>query len=219
MLRVSFPVAILADSATFDIQYGYAKRPTHRNTSWDQARFEVVGHRYADLSEPDYGVALLNDCKYGYKVHRSVLDLCLLRSPTYPDPDADRGHHEFTYSFLPHTGDLIRSNVIAEAALLNQPPIRFDGCHGDAAQMPIRLDGDGVSLEVVKRAEKEECLVLRIIETHGCRSAAVLYVDPPWRQLISTNLIEWTDGPARDIAGPVALTLDPFEIRTYKLKM
>ena len=98
MLRVHFPVSIRSEQATFDIQYGYVKRNTHRNTSWDKAKFEVVGHKYADLSEHDHGVALMNDCKYGYMVHDNILDLNLLRSPSNPDPDADEGSHTFTYS-------------------------------------------------------------------------------------------------------------------------
>jgi len=104
MLRVSFPININSDLASYDIQYGYVKRATHRNTSWDMAKFEVCGHKYADLSDYDYGAALLNDCKYGYKVHKNILDLNLLRSPSLPDPKADRGKHELTYSFYPHNG-------------------------------------------------------------------------------------------------------------------
>ena len=123
MLRVHFPVNVVSDQATFDIQYGYVKRNTHRNTSWDKAKFEVVGHKYADLSDHDYGVALMNDCKYGYMVLDNILDLNLLRSPSNPDPDADLGKHEFVYSFMPHKNDLIRSNVIKESTCLNQQPL------------------------------------------------------------------------------------------------
>ena len=95
MLRVSFAVNVFSDLASFEIQFGHVQRNTHRNTSWDMAKFEVVGHRYADLSDNQYGVALLNDSKYGYKIHDNIIDLNLLRSPTVPDPTADRGHHEF----------------------------------------------------------------------------------------------------------------------------
>ncbi|MHC4874276.1 MAG: alpha-mannosidase, partial [Planctomycetota bacterium] len=102
MLRAAFPTTINSASASFDIQYGYVTRETHNNDSWDMAKFEVAAHRYADLSASDYGCALLNDCKYGYKVKKNILDLNLLRSSTDPDPDADQGHHEFTYVLLPH---------------------------------------------------------------------------------------------------------------------
>ena len=119
MLRVHFPVNVHTDRASFDIQYGYVKRNTHRNTNWDKAKFEVVGHKYADLSTHDYGVALMNDCKYGYMVYDNMLDLNLLRSPSNPDPDADIGEHQFIYSLLPHKNNLIRSDVIIESKYLN----------------------------------------------------------------------------------------------------
>ena len=90
--------------ATYEIQYGHVERPTHANTSWDVARFEVCAHRWADLSEPGYGVALLNDCKYGYDIAGNVIRLSLAQAPTWPDPVADRGHHRFTYRLLPHCG-------------------------------------------------------------------------------------------------------------------
>jgi len=127
MLRVSFPVNITNNEASYDVQYGYVKRPTHRNTSWDMAKFEVVGHKYADLSNADYGVALLNDCKYGYKIHNNVIDLNLLRSSTYPDADADLGTQTFTYSLLPHTDGLTKSNVMSEAQMLNFHPLVLEG--------------------------------------------------------------------------------------------
>ena len=110
LLKVAFPVDILAPAATYEIQYGNVQRPTHRNTSWDWARFETCAQKWADLSEGGYGVSLLNDCKYGHDIggtnHRygNVMRLSLLRSPTYPDPEADQGEHRFIYSLLPHAG-------------------------------------------------------------------------------------------------------------------
>jgi alpha-mannosidase len=218
MLRVAFGVNVRSDLASYDIQYGYVKRPTHRNTSWDWARFESAGQRYADLSQPDYGVALLNDGKYGYSVHDNVLDLNLLRSPTYPDPDADRDIQRFTYALLPHTADLVHSNVMAEAAKLNRELAVFDGYKTDLKSLPWRVEGQGLSLEVVKKAEKEECLILRIVETLGMRSSGRLIVENVKAVLIETNLMEWEEGAVHPCDQPVPITLDPFEIRTYKLK-
>lgn len=215
MLRVAFPVDVLTDQAAFDIQYGYVKRPTHRNTLWDIARFEVVGHRYADLSGHEFGAALLNDGKYGYKVIGNTLDLNLLRSPNYPDAEADQGDHRFTYSFLPHTGDLVRSDVIAQAAQLNQGLMVLDGVASGQRRFPIRLTGDGVSLEAVKKAEKEPCLVLRLVESFGCHSAARLETDWPKAHLVETDLLEWREGPRHPL--PLDIRMKPFEIRTYKL--
>jgi len=217
MLRVAFPVNIRAEQATYDIQYGYIKRNTHWNTLWDFAKFEAAGHRYADLSDHDYGVALLNDCKYGYKVHGNVLDLNLLRAPTYPDPDADQGIHEFTYSLLPHQRDLIRSEVMAEAAFLNQGILAVSGFAPQVDRLPWRVEGDGLSLEVVKKAEKEDCIVLRIVETKGRSSVGTLFIDQEGTEVISTDLMEWESGEAVLCDIPVKLSLKPFEIRTYKL--
>jgi len=218
MLRVAFPVNVHADRASFDIQYGYVKRSTHRNTSWDTAAFETVGHRYADLSESDYGVALLNDCKYGYRVHENVIDLNLLRSPTYPDPDADQGQHQFTYSLLPHPGDLIHSDVLAHAEQLNQGLLILDGYTSMRRRMPWRVEGEGLSLAAVKRAEKENCLILRIVETRGSRSHGRLIIDKPNAVLIETDLMEWAEHNKIPCDQPLELQLQPFEIKTYKLR-
>ncbi len=218
MLRVAFPVTVQTDQATFDIQFGFLRRSIHRNTSWEQARFEVAGHRYADLSEQDHGVALLNDSKYGYHVENGLLDLNLLRSPNYPDPDADQGEHHFVYSLLPHAGDLAHSEVIAEAARLNQGLMVFDGYRASNKIIPVRLIGEGVSLEVVKKAEKESCLILRIVETHGRHSSGRLEIDLPGASLEETDLMEWTSQKLTSVTGPVELRMKPFEIRTYKLR-
>ena len=104
-LKVAFPVAVRSTRATYEIQHGHIERPTVANTSWDEARFEVCGHRWADLSEAGYGVALLNNCKYGYDIRGHVMRLSLLRAPGYPDPEADQGRHHFAYALLPHEGD------------------------------------------------------------------------------------------------------------------
>jgi alpha-mannosidase len=214
MLRVAFPVNVRSSEASFDIQYGYVKRPTHTNTSWEFAQFEVVGHRYADLSENDYGVALLNDCKYGYKVRGNVLDLNLLRSPHDPDPDADLGEHEFTYALLPHTGALIDANVMAAAEQLNITPLVLDNCRAANAAWPVTVSGEGLSLTVLKKAEKEECLAVRIVETLGKTSSGALHAAG---RVVETNLLEWTDGKPSDVKGEMPVTLRPFEIRTYKV--
>lgn len=218
MLRVAFPVNVRAEQATYDIQYGFVQRPTHENTSWEQARFEAVAHRYADLSTPDFGVALLNDSKYGHRVTNGILDLNLLRSPNYPDPDADQGKHEFVYSLLPHAGDLVHSEVIAEAARLNQGLMIFDGYRTSRGVIPVRLSGDGLSLEVIKKAEKESCHILRIVETLGRHSRGQLDIDLPYASLEETDLMEWASQEPTQVTGPVDLQMSPFEIRTYKLR-
>ena len=122
LLKAAFPVTVMSPAATFDVQWGNVERPTHSNTSWDWARFETCAHKWADLSETGYGVALLNDCKYGYDIHENVIRLTLLKSATNPDANADQGEHWMTYSLLPHTGDW-HGEVIPEAYDLNDPLI------------------------------------------------------------------------------------------------
>ena len=219
MLRVSFPVAVHSARASFDIQYGRVERPTHRNTTWDMAKFEVAAQRYVDLSDRDYGVALLNDCKYGHKIHENVIDLNLLRAPTYPDPDADQGEHVFTYSLLPHTGTLLEGNVVAEAACLNVPVLVFEKSRASKAVAPCRVTGRGVSLEVLKKAEKERCLVVRLVETEGRHSTCRLYPGKRNVTLTETDLLEWNEQKRpRRCTDSVKLTLKPFEIRTIKIR-
>jgi alpha-mannosidase len=214
MLRVAFPVDVASESASFDIPYGFVRRGTHRNTSWDHARFEVCAQRYADLSDGGYGVALLNDCKYGYKILDHTIELNLLRSPTSPHGDADQGAHAFTYSLLPHAGSLVESDVMAEAAALNAPPAVFEGYAVGEAAAPCTVEGAGVSLEVVKKAEKEECLVVRLVETRGRHVGAVVKPAATDAAIVETNLTEWTDeGRIED----GAVMMRPFDIRTFKI--
>ena len=108
LLKVAFPVSAHSDKATFEIPYGSVERPTTRNTPAEQAQFEVPAQRWADISDATHGFSLLNDCKYGYDAKGNVLRLSLLRSPEWPDPHADEGHHEFTYSLYPHRRRLAR---------------------------------------------------------------------------------------------------------------
>jgi alpha-mannosidase len=218
MLRVAFPTAIQTNECTCDIQYSHVKRPNHRNTSWDMARFEVAAHKYVDLSDNGYGVALLNDCKYGFRILENVIDMNLLRAPKSPDPAADIREHRFTYSLLPHAGALVESDVIAEANRLNHPPVIAEGLAGPALIPPCILEGKGVSLEAVKKAGKEDHLVIRIVETGGRNSTAVLTVADRSAHLVPTNLLEWEDGEALDCADPITLTLRPFEIATFRIK-
>ena len=216
LLRVAFPTTIESDRASAEIQYGFVSRCTTTNTKWEHAQFEAVGHRYVDLSRHDYGVALLNDSKYGYRAKGRSLEMSLLRSPTEPDPIADQGLHAFTYSFLPHTGALIDSDVRAHAAALNQGVECFAGFSAAAAKLPVAVSGNGIELEVLKRAEKEKCLVVRVVETRGQPAHGTLTTLRPKARIVQTDLMEWNDQGGKGI-GKVALDLTPFEIRTYKI--
>ncbi|MCQ2402594.1 MAG: glycosyl hydrolase-related protein [Lentisphaeria bacterium] len=220
MLRVAFPTSVDSREATYDIQYGMIKRPTHNNTSRDQVQFEVCGHRYADLSDGERGVALLNDCKYGYFIKESVMELNLLRSPKWPDFDADQGRQEFTYALRPHLGTVIEAPIYAEAAQLNREPWAFEGLDATALAVPVSVTGEGVSLEVVKRAEKSDDLIVRIVETRGRHTTGTLALakTAKFKKVSLTNAIEWTDdGEVPLVKGACSFALKPFQIMTLRL--
>ena len=217
MLRVSFEVDIRSDTATYEIQYGHVRRNTHRNTSWDLAKFEVVGHRFADLSDRDYGVALLNDSKYGYKIHDNVIDLNLLRSPSNPDPTADRGEHQFIYSLYPHQGELISANVFSEAAQLNQSPTIFAGYHDIPIRFPLKLDSEDIILEVLKRAEKEDALIARLYEPYGKSTIVQLDIPISVTEIHETDLMENSVEKLELSDNKLELQFDAFEIKTLKI--
>ena len=142
LLKARFPLAIRSQRATFETAFGVVERPTHRNTSWDAARFEVPAHRFADLSEPGFGAALLNDGRYGHHALGNELGLSLLRSPVWPDPLADEGEHELTYSLLPHAGGWLEGGVLAEAEDLNRPLLaRPTAAPTGASLRPLAVGG------------------------------------------------------------------------------
>jgi alpha-mannosidase len=219
-LKVAFPVAIHSHRATYEIQYGQIERPTHSNTSWDLGKFEVCAQKWADLSEAGYGVALLNDCKYGHDIHGNVMRLSLLRAPTSPDPEADRGHHRFTYAILPHAGDLREGSVIEEAYALNVPllvrnvtkhPGRLPASHSF-----FRLDRPGAILEAVKVAEDGGAIIVRLYEAEGARGPVVLSTALPVRKAWLADLLENEQAELPLHEGNVTLDLTPFEIVTVK---
>jgi alpha-mannosidase len=219
-LKVAFPVAIRAMNATYEIQYGHLERPTHTNTSWDLARFEVCGQKWADLSEPGYGVALLNDCKYGHDIQGGVMRLSLLRSPLSPDPKADEGRHSFTYALLPHAGDLREGRVIEEAYALNVPLLvhKIQSHPGKlpAAQSFFSVDRPNVVIEAIKIAEEGQGTIVRLYEAAGSRGSVRLSTSLPFRKAYLADLLENAGTPVALRNGVVSLNLRPFEIVTLK---
>ena len=157
-------------NATYQMQFGHTERPTHFSTGHDLARYEVPGHRFADLSEHGYGVALLTDCKYGYSTFGNEMRISLLRSPTSPDPEADQGRHRFAYAMMPHAGGWREAGVVAEAARFET---RLRWAPGTlAAGSWVACDDANLVLDTVKLAEDSDALVLRLYEAHGARGTA-----------------------------------------------
>uniref|UniRef100_A0A8C3V7U6 alpha-mannosidase n=1 Tax=Catharus ustulatus TaxID=91951 RepID=A0A8C3V7U6_CATUS len=185
-LKVEFPVNVRSTSATYEIQFGHLQRPTHWNTSWDWARFEVWAHKWLDLSEHGFGVALLNNCKYGASVHRNILSLSLLRAPKSPDSTADIGLHQFTYAVMPHQGSFQEAGVIQQAYSLNFPlHVVPASCAPCPAWSAFSVSSPAIVLETVKQAEdRPEAVVVRLYEAHGSTVTAWLQTSLPVKKAI-----------------------------------
>lgn len=218
LLKTAFPVDVLAAEATYDIQFGNVKRPTHWNTSWDYARFETVGHQWADLSERGYGVSLLNDCKYGYDIKDHVMRLSLIKSANYPDPEADRGGHEFTYSLLPHVGDWVEGNTVQEAWSLNNPLTCVIGNAVKPSFSLFRMSAEHVMVDAVKKAEDHDGMVLRIHEFAGKRAWLTISSDlsiQGWREC---DLMERPISELQ-VGSTIQIEIQPYEIKTFLVEV
>lgn len=228
LLKVAFPVDILSPVATYDIQWGNVQRPTHRNTSWDWARFETCAQKWVDLSEGGYGVSLLNDCKYGHDIRNNVMRISLLRSPTSPDPEADQGQHRFAYSLLPHAGDW--SATIPQAYALNDPLIVYQTEDGrrttnDEAHMQstsillpfVHVDQPNVIIETIKRAEDGNGIIVRLYESQRRRGPVRLHASFPLAAAWRTNLLEDDREQLETHDDSVSFTITPYQIVTLRL--
>ena len=219
-LKVAFPVAVHAAQARFEIQFGHLARPTHANTAYERARFEVCAQRWADLSEAGFGVALLNDCKYGYDVRGHTLRLSLLRAPTAPDPLCDRGRHRFTYALLPHGGEL--AAVVAAGYALGAPlVVRTSGPAAGtrpAEHSLVACDDPGFVVETVKAADDGRGVVARGYEALGGRRRVRLRPGLPCTAAVRCDLLERDSDPVPlDSDGALGLTVRPFELVTLRL--
>ena len=218
-LKVAFPLALRAPHASYEIQFGHLERPTHANTSWDAARFEVPAQRWASLNEPGFGVALINDCKYGYDVRRNVMRLSLLRGPGWPDPEADFGTHRFRYALYCHE----RLDEVASEAEAFNLPLRVvaggraaAGAGEPAAGALVRLEG--ASLSAVKLADDASGdLVVRFYEHAGAHGHAVLVADG----VVEASRVDLLERPLGELAvdgGRLRVPLRPFELVTARLR-
>jgi alpha-mannosidase len=219
MLKVAFPVTVSSPEATYEIQFGHIRRPTHLDTPQAKAMFEVCAQRWADLGDGDYGVALLNDCKHGYDIHGSVMRLSLLRAPTHPDPNADQGHHEFTYALMPHAGDFHEAGVIEAAEDLNAPLrlVRSNLPRGTSRSL-IEVDTPQVVVEAIKRAEDSDAAIVRLYEAWGRSCSARVRTTLPASRAYLCDLLERNIKEVALRDGEVDLQLTPFKILTLKLE-
>ena len=221
LLKSAFPVDVRSSRAAYEVQFAAIERATHHNTAFDRARFEVPAHKWADLTEGDYGVSLLNDCKYGYDIKGNVMRLSLLRSPVDPDPTADEAEHSFTYSLYPHAWTW-RNGTVQQAFQLNERvlalavpsrkgPFGTTGCFAT-------VDADNVIIDTVKKREDSQSLIVRLYEAYGQRGeVAVTFWRKP-RSISECDLMEENDTPLKADGSTVRLYVKPFEIRTLNVK-
>ncbi len=237
-LKVEFPVDIRNTEASYETQYGIVRRPTHYNTTWDMAKFEVCCHKFADLSEHGYGVSILNDSKYGFATCGSLMRLSLLRSPKAPDAHADMGKHKIRWAILPHKGDLSPATVRAGYNFNNPMKILSTSKTSDSTSLsahPVKLTGDeSLILDCIKRGEDDEdvshdttipprkgrSVIIRAYDSLGGRSTGTITSTWDVKKVYKTNILE-DDGEEVELDkdGSFQITLQPFEVATYRLQL
>ena len=215
LLKTAFPVDVRAVSARYDVQYGSLERPTHRSTTWDAAQFEVVGHQWADLSETDFGVSLLNDSKYGYDILGNVMRLSLLKSAEFPDTEADYGTHCFTYSLYIHKEPWYNSETVPLAWDLNDPLVAAEG--KTAFNKFIGLSSPGMVLDAMKRSEDGNDVIIRLHEYRGGKTFLKMSFNVPVKGWVEADLMENPMGNYKK--ADIAREVNPFEIVTYRVKL
>ncbi|KKK79922.1 hypothetical protein LCGC14_2828660, partial [marine sediment metagenome] len=201
-----------------EVQFGHVVRPTHRNTLFERQRFEWPAQKWADLSDRDFGIALLNDCKYGYDFLDGVLRLSLLRAPVAPDPLCDRGEHQFTYSLLAH-GAFAEGDTIRAAYDLNVPPLVVPGRCAEGRMGFLAVSNPAVVVETVKRSEDGRGTIVRLYEALGGKARTAVALPTGAREAQQCDMLE---RPERKLRlrrdGSVMLEFRPFEIKTVRFE-
>ena len=215
LLRATFDFSVLSDTLRSEVQFGFVDRPTHANQPADRARFEVSQHRYSDLSETGFGVALLNDCKYSVHVDGSHIGLSLIKAGTQPDARCEEGIHRFTYAILPHDAPFSATSVVQPASEFNVAPL---ACPAGEKAKPIEsfvtVDAPNVIVETVKQAESDKAVVLRIYEAEKTGATARLEFHTAPREIVETNLLEEPTGKVALRGRTATIAMRPFEIKT-----
>lgn len=222
MLKTRFYTNIVSRHATYDIPFGTIERSCYANNSYEEARFEVSAHTWMDMSQGDYGVSLLNDCKYGHQAKEGMIGLTLLRSPKDPDPQSDMGEHVFTYSLYPHRGDWRRGETHREALELNDPVDVLAAGGAGSGELPavhsfLSLEAPGVTLEAVKKAADSDDLIVRLVERHGGRTEGALRFNRPLRKVSECDLMERNLQPSDFSGRELHFVVNPYEIKTFRI--
>ncbi|MCF6335961.1 MAG: glycosyl hydrolase-related protein, partial [Spirochaetales bacterium] len=234
MIKTSFPLEVRSDHAVCEIQFGSIKRPTNSNTTWEMAKDEIPAQKWVDISGRNYGVALLNDSKYGYRVKDNTLELTLLRCVRYPGPlihkedstgkipgYTDLGVHNFTYSLYPHSGDYVEGGVVQEGYELNIP-LSIHSCSPEKGSLPetfsyMKVESPSVIIETVKKAERGREIIIRLYESAGDPCHTFLQLSFPVAKALLVNLMEESIGEIAVKEGRIELDFTAFEILTIRL--
>jgi alpha-mannosidase len=218
LVKAVFPIACRSRSATYETMFGAVERPTHANTDADLAMYEVPGHRWADLSEPGFGVSLLSDARYGFSVFGGQMALSLIRGPMIPDPTADMGEHRFRYALYPHAADWRAAGAVAHAARFNRPLQWLAGAPAAILETSlVTAAPSSVVIDTIKPAEDGEGWVVRLYESHGGHAQAELFFGVPVAEAWLSNTLEDRLALLPVRAGGCALTLHGFQIVTLRL--
>ena len=216
-----FPIDVHTNEATFDIQYGNVKRDTHDNTSWDFAKFEVCHHKWMDVSEDGYGVSMLNDCKYGVGVRNGVIGMSMLKSAIHPNPEADKELHEFTYSIYPHQGGWREAGTVKQAYQINNPlTCSWKENEGGTLAPEYSLvssDQDNAVIEVVKKAEDSDAVIVRLYECYNRRTLVTLIFGKEVTSVVECNMMEEGADPVEFTENQATFEMKPYEIKTLKV--
>jgi len=218
LLKVHFPVDLHTDEAAFDVQFGNLTRKIHRNTSWDEARFESCGQKWMDMSEGHYGVSLLNDCKYGHSALDGVMTLTLIKSGIEPNPTADQEEHTFTYALYPHAEGWRQANTVKEAMKLNQPLLSEEGGHAGCQNSFVWVDKSNVIIETVKMAEDDDGIIVRLYESENAKTKAHLFFGEKISSVESCNCLEEIKQTIETDGEGFEITIKPYEIQTYRVR-
>jgi alpha-mannosidase len=218
LVKAVFPIACRSRNATYETMFGAVERPTHANTDADLAMYEVPGHRWADLSEPGFGVSLLSDARYGFSIFGGQMGLSLVRGPVVPDPGADIGEHHFRYGLYPHAGDWRAADTVAHAARFNRPILWLAGAPATILQDAlVTAAPSSVVIDTVKPAEDGEGWVVRLYESHGGRARAALAFGVPVAKVWLSNTLEDRLEPVPLQGAGCTLSLRGFQIVTLRL--
>lgn len=222
LLKVFFDVDLQTKNYTRDIAYATMECCSYRYNPYDKAKFEVNAHNWIDMSDEDYGVSLLNDCKYGHEVNEHKMILTLLKAPIKPDPKSDRGDHYFTYSLYPHAETWKKAKTLERGLEINHPlvpvDIKSEGELG-ADKSFITLASDSMTLEAVKKCEEEDAYIIRMVEKKGKSVDASVKFFAPLTYAAECDLIERNDVPVEFDGDTISFHATPFEIKNYKVKI